>query len=102
MFPRGVRCGRFLAVLKDAETQKIEAGSAVLLACNELEAMHLPFDVTLAPRKPECFANGVDVPFESSSEARQCGTSCSVEPCWQRIQDAEEACVKLADPADLG
>ena len=69
--------------------------------------MHLPFDVTLAPRRPECFANGVDIPFEASGEAGQCGTLCSVEPCWQRLQaavakDPEEARGKLGEPTDLG
>ena len=70
----------FLALIQDAEAQQLEAGSAIHLAFDELEPVNLSFDVALAPRQSECFAHGVDIPFETSGEAFQGGTSCGVKP----------------------
>ncbi len=43
--------------------------------------MDLAFDVPLAPWHSECFADGVDVLFQTSGEARQDGTWCGFKPC---------------------
>jgi hypothetical protein len=69
--------------------------------------MHLPFDMTLAPRQPDRFSHGVQVPFKSSREAGQGGPSCSFKPAWERLhasftEDAEEVHGKLCDSTDLG
>ncbi len=48
---------------------------------DELEPMDLAFDVPLAPWHSECFADGVDVLFQTSGEARQDGTWCGFKPC---------------------
>ncbi len=69
---REVPGSSFLALLKDAEAQKVEAGAAIHLALDELKPMDLPFDVALIPRQPESFAHGVEVSFESGCEPGQC------------------------------
>ena len=103
----GVLSDVLLALLQDAQAQKVEASSTIHLALDELEPVNLAFDVALVPWQPESFAYGVDVSFESGCEPGQRGITCGLKPrrkCLEVpvLEHAEETLGKLRESADFG
>lgn len=72
-----------LALLEYAQAQQSEACSAVRVAIDELEPMHLVLNVVLAPLQPKSFTHGFDIAFEASG-----GPPCQLRSVDRKVSGA--------------
>ena len=70
--------------MKDAMSQQFEAGAPIHRALDQLEAMHVSFDLSVAPGLREgCMDSGLVTPKMSGEVNQRTGLGC-VQPTRQR------------------
>ena len=80
--------------MQDALAQKIELGSAVHAALDQLEAVDLPLDRAVAPGFDDGCAHGYLVLPEPGDETSEIGCCCSLQP-WRQSGG-------IASPQEVG
>ncbi len=76
---------------KHAPVKERKAGSSIHLAFDELETMHLAFNLAIAPGQRERSVDGCLVPSQSFDEEFHCRDACRcglVHPTRQAVQVA--------------
>jgi hypothetical protein len=96
-----------LSLLKNTEAQEIEAGATVHLPFDELEPVHLTFDLAVAPGQSQGGLYGLLISHEAGGEAAKCTMPCRIKPRMPSLyvaaaDDAEELLSARCEFGDFG
>lgn len=94
---------RGLCRAADALAQQREAGSAIALALDQLQSIHVPLDRAVAPAEEQGGAHRIAMPCDTPREASQFTVVGLLEP-WRksaRIVRREQVLERAGEAADL-